>query len=77
MQGQDLDGAGTEGIAALGRHEHVAVAHDAHFEREALRAGGGVLVGVEDGVPPGSLDVAPVGLGRVVSTGGDLVARES
>lgn len=56
LERQDLDGAGAEGVAALGGEEGPGGAEDAHFEGHAGGAGGGRGVDGEDGVPPVAAD---------------------
>lgn len=61
---QDLDTRRAMFVASLGRHDNIAIGHDAEFECQPHR---GFWIGVDeiDNVPPGSADERVVGLGIV------------
>ena len=72
LQGEDLDCAGSECVAALRCHDHVAVAHDAHFQWHTHGRFVARLVGLDDGIPPCLLYDGVVWFRAVVTLGWEL-----
>jgi len=56
LEREKLNGAGAEGVAALGGEEGGGGAEDAHFEGHAGRTCGGGCVDGEDGIPEVTAD---------------------